>query len=482
VSGGVLTAEQTEVAPDARTPRSRRPLLLVAACLAVAVATLAVPAALTFDAWAWLVWGRELRRLDLDTTGGPSWKPLPAIVAAPLSLFGGATPTLWLVIARAGGLLALAGAYQLARRFAGHLAGACAVLLLVLTPDGEARFGRLLLEGHTAPIEAALCVWAIERALNGRHGTALGFATALALLRPEAWPFLGLYALWTWRHVPSLRAWLCAVAAAVPLLWFGADLWGSGDPWHGADLAQVVGGDESSRLGAALERTARVVVVPVWILAGVAVVSSWRRQPRDRTLPALAAAALVWAAIVVAMCAVFGFAALSRFLLPTAAIVCLLAAIGAARVLRLAAPGPRRVASTVLVVALVVGFSWSRLGSLDTLTGDGRFRAELDRDLDLTVQRAGGPDAVLACGPVTIERAGLGNAMLPALAWKLDVPLSQVTDPTALARGTVFARAGSALEAQLAARRTAQELARSTHWVLYAHRCAGPQGQDPAGA
>ena len=89
----------------------------------VAALSLLRPWALAFDPMAWLVWGRETGRLALDTTSGPSWKPFPVLFTTPFALFGDAAPALWLIVARAGGLLALAGAYVLgraARRAAGR--------------------------------------------------------------------------------------------------------------------------------------------------------------------------------------------------------------------------------------------------------------------------------------------------------------------------------------------------------------------------
>ena len=53
--------------------------------------------------------------------GGPSWKPLPVVFTTPLSITGSAAPALWLIIARAGGLLAVAGAAVLATRLGGTL-------------------------------------------------------------------------------------------------------------------------------------------------------------------------------------------------------------------------------------------------------------------------------------------------------------------------------------------------------------------------
>src|SRR3954466_16033536 len=112
-------------APPARAAAFVRPawvtgtLLLVAGCLALGALSLLLPSTPTYDPWAWIIWGREVLHLDLSTVGGPPWKPLPLLFTAPFSLFGDAAPDLWLLIARAGGLLALAMAFRLARRLAG---------------------------------------------------------------------------------------------------------------------------------------------------------------------------------------------------------------------------------------------------------------------------------------------------------------------------------------------------------------------------
>ncbi|CAA9488976.1 MAG: hypothetical protein AVDCRST_MAG30-1224, partial [uncultured Solirubrobacteraceae bacterium] len=91
-------------------PAVPRAPVLIAACLAAAALSLLAPWALAFDPYAWLVWGREIAGGTLDTSAGPSWKPLPVLVTTPLSLAGGAAPEAWLVVARAGALLGLAGA------------------------------------------------------------------------------------------------------------------------------------------------------------------------------------------------------------------------------------------------------------------------------------------------------------------------------------------------------------------------------------
>ena len=54
--------------------------------------------------------------LDLKTTAGPSWKPLPVAFTTVFALFGSAAPTLWMLVARAGALYGGLAAFRLGRR------------------------------------------------------------------------------------------------------------------------------------------------------------------------------------------------------------------------------------------------------------------------------------------------------------------------------------------------------------------------------
>ncbi|MGI8750319.1 MAG: hypothetical protein ACR2J6_07200 [Thermoleophilaceae bacterium] len=60
-----------------------------------------------------------MAHLRLDTTGGPSWKPLPVVFTTLFAPFGkiddAIPPALWLVVARAGAMLALALSFRLGR-------------------------------------------------------------------------------------------------------------------------------------------------------------------------------------------------------------------------------------------------------------------------------------------------------------------------------------------------------------------------------
>src|SRR5437763_6133575 len=109
--------------PERRGFRLRRAwfadpfLVAVVACTALAALSAAVlPTVPSYDPWSWVVWGKEVfdPHLSFFVGGGPSWKPLPVAFTAVFGPFGGGAPTLWVIAARAGGLLGLVGAYRLA--------------------------------------------------------------------------------------------------------------------------------------------------------------------------------------------------------------------------------------------------------------------------------------------------------------------------------------------------------------------------------
>src|SRR3954452_3202415 len=187
------------VPPRAR-PRPWKALVL--ACLGVAALSLFGPAEPTYDPWAWIIWGREITHVDLNTVRGPSWKPLPILFTTPFALLGdSAAPYLWLLIARAGGLLAIAMAYRLGSRLGGRAAGLIAGAALGLAEEFVRNFAR----GNSEGLLVALCLWAVERHLDGRRTDAFLLGLGAALLRPEVWPFWGLYGLWLAYTQPRRR-------------------------------------------------------------------------------------------------------------------------------------------------------------------------------------------------------------------------------------------------------------------------------------
>jgi len=419
----------------------------LAAALALAAVSLALPYLPVYDPWAWLVWGRELLHGGLETTGGPSWKPLPVLVDAPLSLLGGAAPKAWLLVARTGWICAPPLAGLLAARLSGTgtgrwrwIAAAVAAGSVALTGDTFTPPLRQFTGGLSEPLLVALVLTAVWAALDERPGWVLGLGAAAALLRPEAWSFLAVWAFFATRERPGLRPTAIAVAVLVPLAWFVPDLVGAGNPLQGGETARAGGVEPLDGLRV-LGRALAAPLAAAWLGLGLLI---WReRDELDRPLAILLAGAGAWV-LLVAVMAIGGFAGLPRFLAPATAVVAIAGAVGIARA---GAAGKRGLVVVALVLA-IAGFGWRVAqvpGDLDVVQ---RQTSALEDLFDLVEETGSAP--LLACGG-TVRMTQVRPQT--ALAWKLEEPISAVpvrrkprygvalsTEP--LPNGSVLARAG----------------------------------------
>jgi hypothetical protein len=390
-------------------------LALVGGCVALAALSLLGPSIPSYDPFAWLVWGREIvsHGQTLDMVGGPSWKPLPVFFTAPFALAGDAAPYLWLLVARSGALLGLAGALVLGRRLAGPWAGAIAALALLLTQG----YVSLAARGASEPLLIACVLWAIERHLAGRRGTAFALGVAAALVRPEAWPFLGLYALWRWRAAAGRERWLIAAGLAlVPLAWLGPPAL-AGEPLAaGAHAANYDGHTGSFPAWTALRRGIGLAVAPVWLLALAATALRWREPP----VRWLALGAAAWLVLVVAMTAA-GFPGLPRFMLPPAAVACVLAGASLVWLMERAGGGRRALAAGALLLVACMALSATRVATLGDQAREAQDAVRKQDALTRAIAAVGGRAAVLACGGVAINHTAQS-----ALAWKLHARLDRV--------------------------------------------------------
>jgi hypothetical protein len=411
---------------------------LIAACLALAGFSLLLPSEPSYDPWAWLVWGRELAHGGLDTTGGPSWKPLPvaftALVARLEGLDEGLPAALWIVVARAGALLALAMAFRLASRLAGRglagaIGGVVAAVALLLTPD----WFQFIAHGSEAPIAVALMLWAVERHLDGRHAQVVVLGALACLLRPELFPFMALYGLWAWWAQPPLRPLLAGAAVLLPVAWIVPEWIGSGNPLDGGKQARSqpvwsLSLAEHPWLRA-LERVHNHAGLAVEVLALLAV--AWALVRRRWAVVVLGAAALAEVAVYLAMTQA-GFSGNPRYVLPALAVASVLAGVGAGGLVeagaqlarRLSSPLPRLAgAAAGLAVVAVLGapFLEERGRQLRSEARQVERRMDTHRDLARAVDEVGGPSAIAAIGTATANRA-----LHSRLAWELAVPIDQV--------------------------------------------------------
>ena len=427
-----LRGEASEAGDGRRAPTPARPAggaaeserrhpiwPVLVGCLIISAVTLLFPSTPTYDPWAWILWGREITHLDLTTTGGPSWKPLPVLFTTPFSIFGEeAGALMWVWIARAGALLALAMCVRIARRLVGGPAGIVAGVFAAAFLLSSFKYIRDAALGNSEALLAALTLWAYERHLDGRRDHALYLGFGAALLRPEVWPFLGIYGLWLWFRDPELRLRLVALAGLIPLLWFGPEMWGSGEPFRASSRANNPNpGSAAFAEHPGLEvikRFNHVTIKPLLAAALIGVAHAavvWRRRREGRPILFLFAAGLAWL-LLVAVMTERGYAGNQRYLIVTTTAVCVLGGVGVGRVFEAvqrrvsrltddARTGWRAaVAAFVLLVLALAPVIGQKADNARVTLDSLRYEASIWSGLREVVDEAGGRERLRACGGV----------------------------------------------------------------------------------
>jgi hypothetical protein len=382
-----------------------------------------------YDAYGWLVWGRQTLHWNLNLNGAPSWKPLPFVFTLPYALAGSGQMWLWMVtsVAAAVGGAVVAGhiAFTLVgqcpeRRYAPMGAAAFAGLGVL----GLSKYWHFVLISNSDPMIVALCLGAIDCHLLRRYRWAFVLLVLAALGRPEVWPFVGLYVLWGWRAVPSLRLLFATGVMFIPLLWFGIPALASNSWLSAGTLAEgSVNALRGDKVSGVISRLLHLYEWPMWLASIVGLTFAVVR--RDRTVLLLASGALIWVAVEVGF-ALHGWSAVPRYLFEPAAVLIVVAATGIGRLVAAGARfsglarwiGPSIAA--VLVVALLPA-ARSRARFVHGEISYGRdFARQVDRLRDV-IATHGGSAHVLGCGqPVTQLE------FQSALAWYVGVSVGNV--------------------------------------------------------
>ena len=410
---------------------------LVACILVAALSAAVLPTVPSYDPFSWIVWGREVfdSSLSFTVSGGPSWKPLPFVFTSVYGLFGGAAPTLWVITARVGGLMSLVAAYRLAARLvgdeappaAGPIAGVVAAAGVALTQE----FAYYMFRGTSEPMLVGCTLWAIDRHLAGRHIPAFLLGIGASLIRPEAWPFVGLYGLWLMfgpRPDPRSRAVVLLGWLAIPVGWFVPPWIGSGQPFLAASHAK----DYNGHLGSdpfleVLRRGADLQVLPLLILGLAAVgFALYRRgrttRPGDRVILALAAGAGAWWVLVVGM-TLDGYPGLERFFLPAAGVICVLGGAGVIELARLLRTRAVQLGGAVALALLAGGLSYARIDRARAQEPIAARAVTRIDSLGPLIAALGGRHAMLPCHR---SQVAINHGIQTAFAWKLHVTLERV--------------------------------------------------------
>ena len=417
--------------------------ILAAVSLLLAALTLTVQAAPSYDPWAWIIWGREITHLALVTSGGPTWKPLPVIFTTLFAPFGAAAPDLWLVVARAGGVMAVGlaavAAVRLARSDApGRAPAVIAASLALIGLLTLYQYVSSVLQGESEGLLAALVLLAILRFFDGAPRQALLLGFAAALVRPETWPFLALYGAWLWRRDPSSRALTVALFALIPALWFLPEVWGSGSLLRGVQWAQdprqgspaLASCPSCSELAGTAWPLLTMPFKAGVVLALVEVVRRQRWTTPRVLVAAVALLGLAWI-VVEAVLTQIGFSGSDRYLIAPVALLVVVGAVGWAWLWAFWRPrwALAALAAVVLLTALAPGRGPHLGAAAETLRAQNAIR----RDLPVAVERAGGAGQLLACGSVQTN-----PSEAPLAAWTLGVGLRR----TESAVGNVLIQSG----------------------------------------
>jgi hypothetical protein len=435
--------------------------------------SLLYPSTPSYDPWGWLLWGREIIHLKLDTVGYNSFKPLPVLFTVPFALFGRAQPDLWLVVARTGAVFTIAMAFKLAARItmwfgatpAGRrgvarliaygpaiLAGSVAALAVLIS----SQYVRDAMLGYSECLGAGMVLLAIDRHLDDkpRQAFAIGFIPALD--RPEIWAFWGLYGLYLWRRDHGAWKLIAALFVLVPCLWFLPSLWGSGHLLSGVTRALHPRKNSAAfakcpfctEMKAAWQLTlSRDKVVAGLMALGAAIAVGMALRGRTTSVRsavraqahrpagvvlALAVMAIIWFVEISGMTQ-YGFSGNQRYLIVGGALVVVIGGVGwglaawklgqlLARWIHPATGAAIAIGAATVVFLLVPGWVGSRF-SIGKLNQAMRYQAELREDLSTIIERAGGAKKINACGKVQTE-----DFQKPMVAWYLGLKAVEAND------------------------------------------------------
>ncbi|MGI8411862.1 MAG: hypothetical protein ACR2LV_03960 [Solirubrobacteraceae bacterium] len=399
-----------------------------------------------YDPYGWLVWGHLTVHLKLDTNGAPSWKPLGFLFTVPYALAGHYALWLWMItsvaISLSGVVFAWRIAYRLTnaapeRRYAAYAAGAFAAVTLL----GIANYTHFVFSAQSDTMIVSMCLAAIDCQLSGRHRWAFWLWVLGSLGRPEVWPFLGLYSLWAWWKLPSMRWWLVAGVALVPLMWFGI-------PALTAKTADIAGSNalhsprelHGNKITGTLQRFFDLQQLPVQLAALLAAALAVYR--RDRVALLLAGGTITWVVVEVGF-ALHGFPAVPRYLFEPAGVVCVLAGVFVGRLIldlppliaairerltptigRCLTPPVAGWATGLLVLVLVGALVPAARSSIRVERKDLTHERARTREINLlstVVTRLGGGSRILACG-----QPNMPIGYQSVLAWYMGVKIGEL--------------------------------------------------------
>jgi hypothetical protein len=312
-----------------------------------------------FDPYGWLVWGHQALAGTLDTNAAPSWKPLPFLFTVPYALFGHYQLWLWMITSVAASISGLIFAARITYRVLNPGPERRWIALVVAVLAGLAvyvinEYWHYILSDQSDPMIVSLCLAAIDCHQCRRHRWAFALGVLGGLGRPEVWAFTGLYTLWAWRRVPSMRVFLAVGWVVTAGMWFGIPALTSRSPFVSADNAFYSGRRlHHDLIFGTIGRYLHLMPRGLEVAALISVILAlWRR---DRTTLAFVGAIVLWVVVEIAF-VIHGWPGVPRYMFEPAGLLAVVAGIGVGRLL-LEPPRVSKavgIAGAVAAAALVV--------------------------------------------------------------------------------------------------------------------------------
>jgi hypothetical protein len=451
-------------------------LAIVGLALIAGAVTLRLPSTPNYDPWVWLIWGREIVHGQLSTTGGPTLKPLALVFTTIVAPFGSAAPNMWLAIARAGALVAVALTFVLTTRLARTATAPLGATgwALAMAAGLVAAGGVLLLQsyiyvvaqGYSEGLLLTVLLLAVLRHLDGAPRQTHVFLFAASLDRPEMWVLFAAYCVWLWRVDPGARRQVACLAALILPIWLLPDLIGSGSLLRGAEYASYPRGTGTSACPfcseiihyewplVRLPFRIGVVLALVPAVAAVGLARRGTRAPRSQRRLDVCLCVLLVAALALfledAVLTELKFSGNGRYLFPASCLTIVVGMVGWARfaawayaaVSRSVRPAIGWVAVAVVTagaVAAIVPSAVDAFAKLGPTWSALRFQADVRRDLTTAVARAGGAAGLKACGVVQTN-----TQLVPLVAWTLHETIgsAEATHGRVIIQGRATATSG----------------------------------------